>query len=661
MAKKKVTSKDLEDSELLDKIAQRYQSSDLFFGRYIDDTDRWYKIWRNITTKPTNEYKSKISIPTGFWTIETTVPRIVSRPHTYTMTPRDADNDMALGYSMAAKQYFDYQLDQIDIKRKTRLLAKDAKIFGSGFWMYGWNSAESKLTLDNVPLRQLRIDPSVGDPGNIQKCRYIIYITKRTEDELLSNPNYDLKHVDFDYLNGVTSDVTDNSKSTRLAARSLSNVTKDPVEKEHLIWEHWGTVDGEKRLIVVLDKKYIIRNDKAPYDFYPFSMAVNTEDPDNILGVGDIEPVADIIEDININRRLVTDNKNIRTNVMFEQLRQAMIKDEDLLWRPGGIIKSTIQGGISPIVVPDITTGAVEQELLNYQLVEKATNTPSQIQGQLRTTTNQGLLNRTATAFAGAQQESNVRFKFQSESLDRCVEETLTNMWKILQRNVTGEQAALVIGEDESKAWVKIPEEAIKKEYVVDVKYGSAALEDTQQKREEAMSKFTSLAQAMPEAAHIFAKDLLIAFGDKHVMEIMKLIEESRKQSQEQGNLPKPPQVNLSIGGEDINSIITSEILKNYFPLSKMATTPELFQDTRMLMLGQRPEDLERDKLKVELLKIMLDAEANKVKLSNDQMKIVGDIMNNNKRNEQTGPTGEESEGPNEGPNEETGMEGTEV
>jgi len=652
MAKKKKMSEELtrkfEDAELVSKIASQFNKSDSFFYRYITDTDRWYGLWRNISTKPDNQFRSRVTVPVGFWTIETTVPRMVSQPHHFTMTPRDSDNPDIVTHSIQAKQYFEYVLDQALMKRKTRQIAKDMKIFGSGFWKYNWDARKGEASISVLPLRKLRIDPNVTEPANIQACRYIIDTTKLTKDEIMENPLYNKNVTEgmFEKLEGGgdstgrskggdSNDTTDRSRNTRLASRGLLNNTADPTENEYDIWECFTWIDGKRHIVVILDKQWVIRNDEWDYDFWPFSMTVNTEDPDNILGVGDIEPVATLIEDINTNRRLRTDNKNIRTNVMFERVRNAGIRDEDLKWTPGGVIDSNIQNGITPIAIPDTTGGSLEEELLNYQVVEKATNTPAQIQGQLRASGGEagGLLNRTATAFKGAQQETNIRFKYQSESLDRCVQETLRNLWKMISDTVTQDQVARVIGADDSTSFQDIPKEAIKAEYLIDIKFGSAALEDEQTKREEALVKLQTLSNIFPASTELFIKDFLIAMGDKNVDEVAGIIAAQKKAAEQQENLPKPPQINVSVGGEDINPIMTQEMLANYFTFSKTATTPELNPETRRLMFGQTLEkneqeklELEKDRVKIELFKAISDAEANDKKLNNEQVKIIADI-----------------------------------
>jgi len=637
MATKKDLEKFLSKQKSLEIVQARYNKADSFFTRYVTDADRWYKLYRNLVSKPTSQYRSKVSVPVGFWTIETTVPRMVARPHIYSMTPRDIENDQAVDYSGVAKEYYDYVLDQIQLKRKTRLLAKDMKIFGSAFWKYGWSMDKKLPFLQNIAFGRILIDPSVTDPSDLQSCKYIIHLNSATKDDLTSNPNYDLTGVNLDNLEGTYDPMTD-SKKTRESAKGRNTDVKDPIEKDYCIWEHWGFVEGKRRLITVLEKQWVIRDDPAPYEFWPFDMTVNTEDPDCILGIGDIEPVSDIIDDVNTNRRMRTDNKNIRTNVMLERQRNAGIRDEELLWRPGGIFDSNVSGGLIPLAIPDTTGGSLEEEMLNYQLIEKATNTPAQVQGQLRVESGTGgLLNRTATAFKGVQQETNIRFKYQSESLDMCVERTLTNMWKIIQKNVSGDEAALVIGEDDSRKWMKIPEEAIKAEYTIDIVFGSAALEDDQSKREEALFKFQTLSSTFgPQAGVVFLKDLLLAMGDKRVNETIAMVKEQVDKAAQEGTLPKPPQVNVSIGGEDMNALMVSDILKQAgYQFNPISLTPELNAETRRLMQGQTIESLEADKVKIQLFEAITKAKQGDQALSNEQIKIIGDITVKSMGNEQ--------------------------
>lgn len=636
---KEKTKIELRDDKARDIVMQRQAKALNFFQKYIRDTDRWYKMYRNETTKPDNAYRSRASIPVGYWTVETNVAQEVAQPHQYTMTAVDTDNPMAVQYSIQAKHYYDYVLRQIGFRRKTRILAKDKRIFGSGFWKYSWDYQREILCLENLPLRQILIDPNNNDPGNLQKGMYVLHITRATEEELRSNPNYNLKGIDFAQVGTTDNNSLNVSRRDRLAARGLNADTRDKVEKDYQLIEHEGWYKGKRMIITVLEDKYVIREEECPYDFWQYGLAINTEDPDNVLGIGDLEPIQFNIEDLNSNRRMRTDNKNIRTNVMFEIQRAAGVREEELTWRPGGYVFSNIARGVSPIVIPDTTQGSVEEEQLTLLQIEKATGATATAMGQLAATSPEsgGLLNRTATAYAGSQRATGVRSKAQSELLDNCIEETLRNMWKILQMNVKEDQVAEVIGEDGMKSWIKIPKEAIQMEYVLDLKYGSSALEDKQEKASLAMQKLQTLAGIFPEGAAYFLKDALIAAGDEHVEEIVQAVAKAREQAAAQGNLPKPPQINLSIGGEDMNSIMIGEILKNYYPqLSPIALTPEMFNQTRTLMQGQTQSDFEADKIKIELFKAITAAQQGQVKLDQDQMKIIGDILTKAQSNAQT-------------------------
>lgn len=631
--KKKEKKIVLPDTTSRDIVVQRQNKAIQFFSRYIKNADRWYKMYRNETTKPDNAYRSKASIPVGFWTIETNVAQTIAQPHQFTMTARDTDNPDAVTYAIAAKQYFDYLLrkPEVALKRKTRILAKDTRIFGTGFWKYGWDYQNECPFLENLPFRHILIDPNNNDPGNIQRGKFVIHLTRATEDELKSNPNYDVSGIDFKQLGESTeTSELESSRRDRLAGRGLNADTKDQVEKDYAIAEHEGWKDGKRMIITVLEKEHVIREEECPYPFWQYAMAINTEDPDNVLGIGDLEPIADNIEDLNTNRRMRTDNKNIRTNVMFEIQKSAGIREEELVWRPGGYIYSNIPNGINPITIPDTTAGSVEEELLSLQQIEKATGANAQALGQLAATSPEsgGLLNRTATAYAGARQATGIRSKAQSELLDNAVQETLRNLWKIVQMNVTTDQMAEVIGEDGMTSWVKIPKEAIQMDYVLDIKYGSAAMEDKAEKAQVALGKLQTLATIFPEGAAFFLKDALIASGDEHVEEIVEAVKQAREAAAAAGNLPKPPQINMSIGGEDMNDILIGEILKYYFPnLSPIALTPELFTKSRMLMQGQTPEDLERDKVKIQLFEAITKAQQGEAKLNNEQIKIIGELL----------------------------------
>src|SRR5690606_9129781 len=107
----------------------------------------------------------------------------------------------------------------------------------------------------------------------------------------------------------------------------------------------------------------VVRDQKGDdYPFHhggkPFVAIVDTPVPNEFWGIGTVEAIADLQEELNSWRNLRMDNAKLAVHRMFAASRFANINPRALKWRPGGVIWGDDLQDVSKVIkvidVPDI-------------------------------------------------------------------------------------------------------------------------------------------------------------------------------------------------------------------------------------------------------------------------------------------------------------------
>ena len=176
------------------------------------------------------------------------------------------------------------------------------------------------------------------------------------------------------------------------------------------LYEYWT----DDRVITVANQSVVLRNIENPYWYRrkPFIRIVDTIDPHNFYGIGEIEPIEDLQASLNTIRNMRMDNINLIINRMFTVLRHADIDPEQLIARPGGFIDVNDHDDLKPLELKNVTADSYRED----DLIRNDMDITSGVNDYVRGTNPDR--RETATTSSVLSQASNERIKLKSTIME---------------------------------------------------------------------------------------------------------------------------------------------------------------------------------------------------------------------------------------------------
>lgn len=370
-----------EDRNLLGKVRRDVDLAEPTHRRWRERANHFYSLYRNYQdfrdayTTATERGRDAVwsdgketfgagyFIPMAFSTVETVVPKVLANRPSMKAKPRDeksADNVQNIEFLVAAQQ------EQMRYELKLQEIAKTGLIYGLGVQKIAWQTKyQKKRSL--VPSEAGRsenpsgfaeaeqlvkvyddpaafcIDPFdfIWDPQgwDVESCGYVIHRTWRNTDyvkqqiELGKWRNLD---TDPDLLRRLTSGQKyDEIWSQRLAAGGFGDVQRKGDRRLHEVLE-WH--DGNE-VVITLDRQVVVASGNNPnwHGEKPFQIYRPTHLPNQFFGIGEIEPIEDLQEEMNTMRRQRRDNASFVLQKVVAYA-DGMVEQDDLQFVPGGAI-----------------------------------------------------------------------------------------------------------------------------------------------------------------------------------------------------------------------------------------------------------------------------------------------------------------------------------
>lgn len=387
------------EQDAVAKVVNAFNEANNYRQEYEEKWLRFYQLYRNYQEhkKPNG---ANLFIPYVFSIIETLVPKIVSlvfasRPYIgYLPLNR---NSIERAKNMEA--LVDYQLVQ-----KIRFISvatewiKDALIYGTGIIKVGWAYEEREI-VEAQPLMRLfgkgygkipkktkkvvRDEPIVEcidpfdfyvEPGARDICdaKYCIHRTIRSKSYLKRMEKQGV-YKNIDAIEEATPDDLGFDQRASSIGENVSN--KKGVE----LLEYWE----DDRLITVANRAVVIRDESNPFWLKkkPFIKIVDTIDPHNFYGIGEIEPIEHLQHELNTIRNMRMDNINLIINRMWTVKNSADISPEELISRPGGVIHVQNHDDIQPIKLDNVAAESYKEDELIRRDIDLATGVNDYVRG----------------------------------------------------------------------------------------------------------------------------------------------------------------------------------------------------------------------------------------------------------------------------------------
>lgn len=538
---------------------------------YKDLWQRCYKRYRNYVDKlydPNTgreiKDRSNISIPYTFTQVETVLPRLVeslfaARPYVTVKGREPSDEPNAKNMETLLDWQMNERLDIQDIFHKG---LKEMCIYGTAVAYVGWKYKERKvirrqlqtlLDENNNPIIEVDpttgeeveiadyaavevtetvwddpdvkfidlglffVDPNATDIDDARYCGHVAYLTKsELEDMAERDESMKLKwdEIPKDYRKN-------NVRNERMAAVGLPSVQEENVhdDDDRLYEVHYYWEDDKE--VIIINRAYLAKDGDNPYwhKKKPYVKDVYTEVPHEFYGIGLVEMIEDLQDELNAERNMRIDYRAMNLRRMWKVRRGANIKLSDLRWRQNGIIRVDEMDDLQEIETAHIGNDSFNQEGVIKQDIRDTTGAHDVVMG-----TSGG--SATATETMTKDNNASIRFRLIISSVEKRLLVGVTNlMIKNNQQFIDRDLVFRVTGEEDE--WVEMSPEDIQGQF--DLMAAGSSVEPLANKeafKQRMIELYGVLSsdpfmQMYPEKRRNLLKKVLEAFDIKNTEELL--------------------------------------------------------------------------------------------------------------------------------------------
>jgi hypothetical protein len=236
-------------------------------------------------------------------------------------------------------------------------------------------------------------DPKGRD---VDTCRFIFQRERKSTQQLkdmlelirkagVGGKFYD---PDWDALATANGQIDDDGQDIHLAEVGISTDHGGdswPQEQAHKGYLHevlhyWE----DDRHAIIVDRNQCLYDGPNPYWRHrrkPFVAQSYEPLPAQFAGLAVMDYLAHLQHELNTNRNQRIDNVSLVLNRMWFRYSGADIPDDQLVSRPGGVVDVPAPGMLEPIVTPDVTASAYNEESIIKSDMESAIGTPNIVRG----------------------------------------------------------------------------------------------------------------------------------------------------------------------------------------------------------------------------------------------------------------------------------------
>lgn len=476
---------------------------------YKDLWQRCYKRYRNYVDKlydPNTgreiKDRSNISIPYTFTQVETVLPRLVeslfaARPYVTVKGREPSDEPNAKNMETLLDWQMNERLDIQDIFHKG---LKEMCIYGTAVAYVGWKYKERKvirrqlqtlLDENNNPIIEVDpttgeeveiadyaavevtetvwddpdvkfidlglffVDPNATDIDDARYCGHVAYLTK-SELEEMAERDESMK-LKWDEI--PKDSRKNNVRNERMAAVGLPSVQEENVhdDDDRLYEVHYYWEDDKE--VIIINRAYLAKDGENPYwhKKKPYVKDVYTEVPHEFYGIGLVEMIEDLQDELNAERNMRIDYRAMNLRRMWKVRRGANIKLSDLRWRQNGIIRVDEMDDLQEIETAHIGIDSFNQEGVIKQDIRDTTGAHDVVMG-----TSGG--SATATETMTKDNNASIRFRLIISSVEKRLLVGVTNlMIKNNQQFIDRDLVFRVTGEEDE--WVEMSPEDIQGQF----------------------------------------------------------------------------------------------------------------------------------------------------------------------------------------------------
>lgn len=368
-----------------------------------------------------------------------------------------------------------YQIHETKLKQQLRLVAKDALVFGTGLGKWGWETYTKKRTIyrrkesqpmitpplpgsqpipidtvesdeieavdfdevvsrpffKRIEINHLLVDTSLRDP-DVRNAKYVVYrnyLSIRDLQKLRDVEGY--KIPSDDVLRKLVEPPAEQAPSSHLESEATAfpaqghrpsprynDSTEDPLEHPLEVLERW-TADS---VIVVLQRKLVIRNERNPFGVIPFVSCFWDDMPGTFYAFGIPRRIGGAQTHIQGLRNARLDDIHLNLMKMWKVQKGTNIAAQPIKAYPGAVFKVDNMNSFEPIEQSPVLPEAWQEEQVLVADAEKTSGANELLIQGAMPASGRTSMTRTATGAGAVAGASNSRIQsFADIVADQCL------------------------------------------------------------------------------------------------------------------------------------------------------------------------------------------------------------------------------------------------
>lgn len=329
------------------------------------------KVWEGTTI-------ARSSLPVGlvFDQIEAALPAITqalfSQPDWF---QAEADADGSPEEAQGIQAHLQYLLDHdkenygLSATNDIEMAIKSVLTLGSGATALEWDAERNRPSVSWVDNRDLYIDPGSQMPG-ADYCRSIIRRSTPTVETIISWRENKAMRIPEDAIlwsmaqdrKWTSGDQGRQNQASLLGinyAPGSSDVIPNPTDRQIEVLTYWS----KTRIIMVLNREWVMFSDKNPYGFMPFNIApcYTILGQPYGMGIADAQKSNQLYMEALLNGRI--DELSLALHPPRAQKTASTLTPNQQRWRPGAVFRMTNPKDDMALLTPAGATTNVYEEL----------------------------------------------------------------------------------------------------------------------------------------------------------------------------------------------------------------------------------------------------------------------------------------------------------
>lgn len=364
-------SEDVSPEKLLRQVLDWYIRAEANLSPYHDRWVRFYQLYRAQMPPKRRIWRANICVPIPFAEVETGLADFMAywfekRPIA-PLTPREPDDYDA---ARVMEAYLEWESDDIPLWLPMYETGKEMLMYGTGWQKITWDWVRDRNNVEHLSVWQVYPDLSAD---NVDDAQYIIERRLRPLHWVRRMAALGVYAIEADELEKMAQDgLAFQTRGDELVG--LAGLSQDIYRGVIEVMECW-TADGW--VATVLNRRKLVRAHRNPFPHgrKPYVRWVDNHVPGEMMGIGEIEIIEALVNELNDVRNQRMDTVTLMLNNVLVASRTAGIDPEDLVLRPGAIIWSNDPNAVRPLIQQaPVNVGISEEQQIRFDIQQTTGN-----------------------------------------------------------------------------------------------------------------------------------------------------------------------------------------------------------------------------------------------------------------------------------------------